>query len=531
MAFIKKATRRIRNQYFIEYTIVGFMFSMIGCLMFLLVSLGITIPYANEKGIGIILVGMIICEIYTILKAPKYHEVTLRIDQTGLEERLSTALMLMNNEDSLSKLQRQDTLVHIQNYDLKKHFPYHCSIKKIGINLLLMVACIGVCMIPTQAKQEENELRLFQKEKQELTEQIEKQVEKLEEAEELSELTKEELANLLQKSKQEIPKSQDKNEVKKSMERLAKKLDNLAKENKKSKEQEAIHQINKTLTEPFQKKAQQEAQSDLETLSEALSKNEWTKDLAESLKQENDSAEQLEEALKELQEQIQEMSDAEKQALANTLSQLAPNLNSEQLASQLSQASSSLANNGIPNTQNLQATLKNLKQMAMSNTNNMSQSASGYQNSNNGGSQQGSNSNSGNGSGQGNGSGNSNTSGNGNNTGGGQGASGQGKGNGQGGGYNTGSQHGNEKDSIGNKADQIPETNPGYDANLSGKVDGSNSMEQGEIAYGINIAGQKVDYHSVVGDYTEEALENIEQEAVPEHMKDAIKDYFEAINQ
>ena len=527
LAFIKRATRHLRNQHFIEYSIVGLMLSLIGCLIFLLVSLGITIPYANEKGIGIVLIGMAICEIYAMIKVPKSHEVTLKVDQTGLEERLSTALMLMDSEEPLSKLQRKDTLVHIQSYELKKHFPYHFSIKKIGISLLLIVACIGVCMIPTKAKQEENELRLFEKEKQELMAQVDEQIEKLEEVEELSVLTKEELASLLEKSKGEIPKSQDEEEVKKSMDRLAKKLDNLAKENKKPKEQEAINQINKALTEPFQKKAQDEAQSDLETLSETLSKNEWTKDLAESLKQEDgageNSDEQLEEALKELQKQIEEMSEAEKQALANALSQLAADLNSEQLASQLSQASSSLAN-GTLNTQNLQAALKNLKQMAMSNASSMSQSGGQGQNSNNSGNQQGNNNSSGNGSGQGSGSGNG--SGNGNGSG-----SGSGSGSGQGGGWNSGSKHGNEVESTGNKAEQIPEAMPGYDANVSGKVDESTNIEQGEIAYGINIAGQKVDYHSVVGDYTEEALENIEQEAVPEHMKDAIKDYFEAINQ
>ena len=500
LRFIKRATLRIRGQHLIEYMVWGLMLGLTVCLIFLLVSLGITIPYANEKVVALVLIGVILGMIYSMICAPKRQKVTLMIDQTGLEERLSTALMLLDSDLPLSRLQREDTLLHIQNYDLKKHFPFRCSIKKLGINSVLVLMCMGVCLIPTKAKQAEEDLRHFQKEKQGLLQQVDEQIEKLEQIEALSELSKEELASMLEKTKEEIPKSQTENDIKKSMERLSKKLDNLSKEKKAVKEQEAIKKINKTLTESFQKKAQQEAKSDLEALSTALNKMEWTKDLAESL-QKDSTQQALEEALKALEEQVNQLSEAEKEALANALAQAASNLANQQLASQLMQASGNLSN-GYLNTQNLQAALNSLKQVAGMNAGNQNNGMNGNQ--------------SGQGNGQGQGQGNGN---------------GQGSGNGKGGGWNTGSMQGNEVESTGKKSENIPELTPGHTAHLSGSVDESANIQQSEVAYGINIAGEKVDYHSVVGDYAEEALENIEEEPVPEHMKEAIKDYFDAINQ
>ena len=78
---------------------------------------------------------------------------------------------------------------------------------------------------------------------------------------------------------------------------------------------------------------------------------------------------------------------------------------------------------------------------------------------------------------------------------------------------------------------EIIDEGQGYNTNLTGQVNQNANIQQSEVAYGINIAGEKVDYHSVVGDYTDEALESIDQKAIPENMKEAVKDYFEAINQ
>ena len=70
-----------------------------------------------------------------------------------------------------------------------------------------------------------------------------------------------------------------------------------------------------------------------------------------------------------------------------------------------------------------------------------------------------------------------------------------------------------------------------HEEQLSGKVNENGEMKQGEVEYGINIAGEKIDYHSVIGNYTDEALDKVENAPVPDQMKDVVKDYFEAINQ
>lgn len=534
LRFIKKAVWRIGFQRQIETLLKGLTISLCVCLGLLLVSLLMTISYTLEKCLIIVGVGIIAAVIYGVIRRPKSQEVALLIDQTGLQERVSTALMLLDSETPISKLQREDTLLHIKDYNLKAHFPMRLSLKRIGCNALLIVICLIVFMIPTKAKQEAHHIRSFNEEKGKIVKEIEKQKELINEIDAFSKAEKEELAKLLEKTKEELSKSENEEAIEKAMERFSKKLDNMSKEMEKLQAKEVIQKMNQDLTKDLQKKMQEKAKSDLDALTESLSKNETTKDLAKSLGngesedpeealQEELDDKDIEEALEALSEQLENMSEAEKAALANTLAQAANRVSSSQLSAQLSSVSSSIAS-GTFNYQNLHSSLSSLKKAANSNSASGSEAnsqGSGASNENN----QGNSSSSGNG--QGNGNGNSNNgSGNG-----GSNTSGQGNGNGTGGGWNMGSKQGHEEDSSG-QSGEIPQDNTlGYDTNLTGEVGENSNMESSEIAYGINIAGEKVDYHSVVGDYTDKALKNVEGASIPEDMKDTIKDYFEAINQ
>ena len=518
--FLKRVARRIRCQRLIQNLMLSVALGLGVCFLLILISLFITVPYTPEKCIGIVCVSLLAGIIYSSIKSPKKQEIAKLVDETGLQERVSTALMLLESTTPLSNLQREDTLKYIKNYDIKAHFPIKISMKHMGINMILALICIISCMIPTSAKQTEKSLRGFAKQKEEIVKQIEEAKKVIGQEEKLSEPEKKMALDLLEKAANEIPKAENEEEIEKVMERLDKKIEKASESIKKQEGKDALEKLSKDLTKEFKEKRQQKAKDDLESLSKILEKNELTKDLAQQLEAVKDNngnlnninddgeEKQLAEALEELRKQLENLSEVEKAALAHALTQAASHLNSQEVAASLQNASGQISQ-GTLSTKALQATLQNLKDSANQNSNSTNQSNSGQ------GNNQGRSSVQGNG--QSNGQGNSQ-------------GNGQGSGNGTGGGWNKGSNIGHETPSEGNT--KRPEENiTSQDVQISGSSSGSGQIKQGEIPYGINIAGKKVDYHSVVGDYTNEALEKVENAPVPDEMKEVVKDYFEAINQ
>ena len=58
--------------------------------------------------------------VYGIIKGPNKKKVALILDSKGLDERLSTALEFIEEEDAISLAQREDTVNHIRKFNLKK---------------------------------------------------------------------------------------------------------------------------------------------------------------------------------------------------------------------------------------------------------------------------------------------------------------------------------------------------------------------------------------------------------------------------
>ena len=515
--FLKRVSKRVGYQRGIQNLMLAGALGLGASFILIVISLFVTISYTPEKCAGIVGVSLLAGIVYSIIKFPKKQEIARLVDETGLQERVSTALMLLESTTPLSNLQREDTLKHIKNYDIKSHFPIRISMKRMGINVALVLMCMIACMIPTSAKQNEKALRNFTKQKEEIVKEIEEAEKVISQEEKLSEPEKKIALGLLNKAAKEVSKLDKQEEIEKAMERLDKKIQKASQAIKKQEGKDALEKISKDLTKPFKDKIQQKTKEDLESLSKALEKNELTKDIAKQLEAVKDNhetfnaindeeKEQLAKALEELKKQLENLSQVEKEALANTLTQAASHLNSQEVAASLQNASGQISQ-GTLNTKALQATLQNLKD-----------SASGNQNSNSSGQSS---------SGQGNSQGNGSGQGNAQNSGQGRG---QGSGNGNGGGWNKGSNIGHETLSEGNT--KTPEENiTSQDIQISGNSNGKGQIKQGEIPYGMNIAGKKVDYHSVVGDYTDEALEKVESAPVPNEMKDIVRDYFEAINQ
>lgn len=521
MTFIKKVSRRIKKQRLVPHLLFGLMVSLCLCILLLFVSLVVVVPYTFEKCLWIVGIGLGASIVYSLVTTPQKKEVALLVDQTGLDERVSTALMLIELESPVSILQREDTLRHIEGYNIKKNFPIRVPLKRVAINVLLCVICGISFMIPTPAKQAEKSIRGFDKQKEEIIKEIEEAEKNLSKEEKLSELEKKAILELLSKTAQEIPKAENEAEIEKAMERLDKKLEKKSDEIKEPEAKKGIDEMKDKLTKEFKDKIQKKARKDLENLSELLKKNELTKDLGKQLADdkgkngvsEEEQEEKLLESLEELEKGLSQLSEAEKEALANALAQAANSMGDQQLAQSLGNASSGVMQ-GSMNTKALQAALQNLKNSASSSPNSSSNSSGSQGN--------GKNSSQGNGSGNGNGQGKGQGNGAGGNQGGGQGQ-------GIGGGWNMGSNIGHEKENEGTI--KTPSENmTSNEQQLSGKVNENGEMKQGEVEYGINIAGEKIDYHSVIGNYTDEALDKVENAPVPEQMKDVVKDYFEAIN-
>ena len=516
MTFIKKVSRRIKKQRLVPHLLLGLMVSLCLCILLLFVSLVVVVPYTFEKCLWIVGVGVIISIVYSLVTTPKKKEVALLVDQTGLDERVSTALMLMEVESPVSILQREDTLRHIEGYNIKKNFPIRVPLKRVAINVLLCVLCGISFMIPTPAKQAEKSIRGFDKQKEEIIKEIEEAEKDLSKEEKVSQLEKKAILELLSKTAQEIPKAENEDDIEKAMERLDKKLEKKSDEIKEPEAKKSLDKMKDRLTKEFKDKIQKKAKKDLENLSDLLKKNELTKELGEQLAEDKDKSglteeeqeQKLLETLEELEKQLSQLSEAEKEALASALSQAANSVGNQQLAQSLGNASSQVMQ-GSMNVKALQAAMQNLKNSASSSSNS------------------GSNSSGSQGSGENNSQGNGQGKGQGNGAGGNQGG---GQGQGIGGGWNMGSNIGHEKQNEGTI--KTPGENiTSHEEQLSGKVNENGEMKQGEVEYGINIAGEKIDYHSVIGNYTDEALDKVENAPVPDQMKDVVKDYFEAINQ
>lgn len=490
--FLNRVTKRVRRQHLLIKVLIGMTISLICSFILTLLSLMVVIPHTLEKCLLIVIGGLLISLVYGMLKAPKKQDVARLLDATGLEERVSTALMLINEESMRSKLQQEDTWEHLKQYDMKQHFPWKLPLKRIGINLLLILGISVLMLIPTKAKLLEKEWKNFEKEKSKLQRQLEAAKKEINEVGNLTEKEKIQIGELLENTLQEIPKTEKQSEVEKTMQRLDKKLEKVTEQVVDEKGKEQLQSIQRQLTSEFAKKMSENAKKDLSALKDTLEKNKLTKPLADTLMSDLADQKAIEEAARALQEQLSKLSDAEKKALAQTFKEAADKVSDASLANYLATASQEILQQQL-SMEEMEAALNQLKNMAQNNKQNQGEGQNQWQGQSQG---QGENQGSGNGSG-----------------------------------WDTGSKNGKQEESNGSIGSPTQMLENNDITQLSGQIDHETQIKQEEIPYGLNIAGEKIDYHEVVGEYSDKALESIEEETMPEQMKEVIKTYFEAINE
>ena len=193
LMFLNKASKRIKANFLLNLSIVGL--KILLCLIFslLLISLFISIPYVLEICIGILVIGLVIILIFGFIKSPKKNQIALMVDSKGLDERLITSLGLIECNDNMSIAQKQDTVSHIKNFDIKKNIKMNIDKKQVLLVLALVIMCILVMFVPTTARKEAQKIRAFDKYQKSVIEKVEKEKKEIEKSEDLSEEEKEEV--------------------------------------------------------------------------------------------------------------------------------------------------------------------------------------------------------------------------------------------------------------------------------------------------------------------------------------------------
>lgn len=497
--FINKAWRRIYFNFLIKNIIVGITFSLCISIMLMLVSLVIPFTSVYKVVYGVNIAFLILSIGYSYIKRPRDKEVALILDSKGLKERVITALELVGREDEISVAQKEDALKALEAFNLKKELKIEVNLKDIGYILILIFVLLSVGFIDTEAKRKGDELRKIKETQKEIIEEIKKEKKEIEENKELTEEEKTEAKEILERAKEELLEAKTKNETDKVMERLEKKLEDLKEKTKSEEAKKSIDEMKKDLLEEFNKEKEKQANKDLNALKNNLNQSEEGEKLTKALESGDEKA--IEEAIENLNDALKEMGEGEKSKISKALSKAASSVSDEDLKEALENASSG-AIDGEISPEDLANALKSLNKKAGN----------------------GNGSGAGTGTGEGSGSGSGSGAGSGSGTGTGQGA-------GTGTGWNTGSKEGTQGDNITNKGEQIyiPGRGEGDDTNLSGDKNENGNSQSFETSSGLNGSGSKDSYDKYLGDYSKDALDNLDNTTLPESLKRLIREYFEGL--
>lgn len=526
LMFLNKASKRIKTNFLLNLGIVGL--KILLCLIFslLLISLFITIPYVEEICIGILFIGLMITLIYGFIKSPKKDKVALIVDSKGLDERLITSLELIGHDDNISLAQKNNTVEHIKNFDIRKNIKIIVDKKQSLLSLGLIIICILIMFVPSTARKEAQKIRNFDKYQKSIIEKVEKEKKEIEKSEDLSDEEKEEVKKLLEDAKKELKESEKKSELNKTLERLEKKLEDKKENLSSEKSKEALEKSKKNLLEEFNKEKEASAKKDVNKLVNELMKKKESKALAEAVL--SGEQESINKELEEIQNKLGSMNSTELSALSEALKNAALEMSDEELAEALKNASNSVLDKKLDGESLSGAISKSVNSSNNSSGQN-SNSSSGQSSSSSSNSGQSQSQGQGTGQQQGSGSGQGQGAGNGK----GQGASGgNGSGAGSGAGWNTGSTVGKEEDLDNSPGERvyIPGRNEGNDGNLIGNKNENGNSQEIESQNGINLGGEMVDYDKVIGDYSNSALEGANNSNLPQSLKEIIKNYFEGLN-
>lgn len=529
--FIQKVRRRMTEQKVLRYGMYG---ALAGFTLATIISvIALMVPWYYAPLIASIgaAVGVIAGITLGIVRRPSMEKAALGLDAHGFQERLITSYQLAGREDPFSQMQKADTIRRVNQFQIRKTFPLKVRWQLLLAMLGTAAAFVIISFIPTAAKTQAQEYHEIARQADEDIRKVEDAIEHVEKMEDLSETEKETLLSSLEEAKKELQEVSNADDLAKARERLTVKMTQEANQAEKRKVREELQTLSNALREEPKSEEEQLAedladlQKDLQNLNENTSAedrqaiagemqrlgqmtgNQTMKDGAAGIQNNTASSEQLQNLQQAVSGEQQQAQANAQQASNGSNNQQGQNNQSSQNNQTAQNTPNGQNNQNNQNGQNTQNGQNN--QQAQSNPN--GQNASGNQ-----GSQSGQNNQSG-------------LNGNG-------GQSGQGSGNGsgqsqagQGGGYNTGSNVGTEKDpSLTGQMITIPNRELQDNENLDGKINtaGSGTTQRGGEAW----AGTSVDYQQVIGNYTQNAYNKVENSNYPSGVQDIVKSYFDDLN-
>ncbi len=318
-AALQPVWKRLLRQHFLVSLLRGLAVAMLVAL--LLLAYSFLRPWADVTYYCLVAAGIVILvtAMLAVISRPSLWETACQVDAKGLKERVSTALELSDSfsDSPMQRLQREDALKHLREVDAASVFPVLLPRREGKIVLVLTGFLLLLNLIPNPWQGEvERQMAV----RQEITQQ-QKQVEKV----------KKDL-----EKKNEKALSARREEGIKALEELQHKLGSA------KKQEEAMKSLAAT-EEQLQKLSsdkQDQVNSDVERLSQALKQDEISREMGEKLAA-GDSRE-VEKSFTNMAEKIPALSVADQQKLAASLNQSAAAISDGGLKNQLNQASKTL---------------------------------------------------------------------------------------------------------------------------------------------------------------------------------------------
>ena len=231
-------------------------------------------------------------------------------DSLGLKERVITAWQLREDESLVAKLQREDARQVILHADFKKLYPLRFPTKfaiAFAASVLLVAASFA---IPGYARDDAGRMEALKDEVKEQRSDLEKVEENLKKNDALTEKELEKIQEELEALKAELEKAKTEEDALKALSRAENGLEKM------------------------------DPQKQLNQLGKALSSNEMTRDLGETLK--NKNAADMKQALEQLQQQM-EQGEISPEELAEMLEQAAEQLENKEISEKLEQEAREIA--------------------------------------------------------------------------------------------------------------------------------------------------------------------------------------------
>lgn len=525
--FIKRVRRRMTEQKILRYGVWGAIGGFGVAVICSIVALIVPWYYAPLFAMTGACVGILAGIILGIIKKPDMKEAALGLDAHGFHERLITSYELVGKEDAFSRVQKQDTLRRLGNFQIRKTFPLKLRWQMLMTMLGLAASFAIISFIPTAAKEAAQEYHEIASQVDEEIEKVEEAIEAVEKIDDLSELEKENMLSVLEEAKRELQEAENADDLERAKERIEVKATQEANQTESRSAREALQSLASAMADEPKTEEQQLAQDlsdlekDLQNLDEntsqadreaianemqrlgQLTNNQTLQSQAQNVMNNTATQEQL--------SQAQQAASSEQQAAQNS-SQTASNSQSSQTGqssqnnqtSQNNQSNQTSQNN--QNSQSSQTSQNNQSNQTNQNnqTNQTSQTNQNNQNNQNG--QSGQNAQNGQ-----------------------NGQSGQSGSGSQGTGYDTGSNQGTQKDTtLDGQMITIPNREEQDNESLNSKINtnGTGTMEKGGEAW----AGTSVDYQQVIGDYSQNAYSKVESTNYPSGVQDIVKSYFEELN-